>query len=59
MIYMKKTIEKISLIVLKAIPVMATLALIINTNSVATPINGQPEMPSSAKKYRLFYCLAQ
>ena len=54
MIYMKKTIEKISLIVLKAIPVMATLALIINTNSVATPINGQPEMPSSAKKYRLF-----
>ncbi len=51
---MKKAFTKVSMFLLKAVPVVATLALIINTNSVATPVNGQPKAPANLKKYRLF-----
>lgn len=51
---MKKFTTKAFSLFVKAIPVFAALALVINTNSVATPVNGQPEAPAGLKKYRLF-----
>lgn len=51
---MKKIYAKVISILVKAIPVCATLMLIINSNSTSTTINGQAEPPKGLKKYRKF-----
>jgi hypothetical protein len=51
---MKKLQGKVMQVLVKAIPVLSVMALIVNANSTASPINGQPASPSSMKKYRKF-----
>lgn len=51
---MKNLKEKIVPAIMKLVPVCAAMMLVINANSTASIINGQPEVPASAKKYRKF-----
>lgn len=51
---MKNTLKKISMSMVKFIPVIATVMLVVHTNSAASAFNGQPKAPEGLKKYRKF-----
>lgn len=51
---MKKILKKVTGSLIAAIPVMATFAMIVSANNVASPRWGQPTPPNSLKKYRKF-----
>ncbi len=46
--------EKLFGVIFKSIPALAMIMVVINANSVASPINGQPVPPEDLKKYRKF-----
>ncbi len=51
---MKNTFKKISMAMAKFIPVIATVLLVVHTNSTSSVFNGQPKAPEGLKKYRKF-----
>lgn len=51
---MKKVLTKVIGILIAALPVVATMAMTVSANSIATPTWGQPVPPESIKKYRKF-----
>ena len=51
---MKNTLRKISIGMAKFIPVIATVMLVVNSNSATSVLNGQPKAPEGLKKYRKF-----
>ena len=50
----KKIVNKGVSFAIKAMPVIIPALLIINANSVASSMNGQPTPPASLKNYRKF-----
>ncbi len=46
--------EKLFGVIIKSIPALAMIMVVINANSVASPVNGQPVPPKDLKKFRKF-----
>lgn len=51
---LKKLFNKCIMCVMRVIPVIMPVILIINANSTASSINGQPKPPKGLKNYRKF-----
>ena len=51
---MKKFLSKVIGMLIAALPVIATIAMTVSANSIATPNWGQPTPPKSLKTYRKF-----
>lgn len=51
---MKNCLKKAAAAAISAIPAVATVAMTISANNIASPYNGQPVPPASLKKYRKF-----
>ena len=51
---MKNIIKKVTFWAMSAMPAVVAAVLVINCNSTASLMNGQPTPPSGLKKYRKF-----